>query len=68
MTSATDESETERDAASAPFVAPRPFEDTTQDQERFFGRQLETAEVASLILAQQTLLLYAASGACAGML
>ncbi len=46
-----------------PFVGPRPFEDTPQDRARFFGRDLETAEVTSLILTQQTLLLYAASGA-----
>jgi len=46
-----------------PFVGPRPFEDTPEDRARFFGRDLETAEVTSLILTQQTLLLYAASGA-----
>ncbi len=63
MTAVVGGSDAESDAANAPFVGPRPFEDTAQDQERFFGRQLETAEVASLILAQQTLLLYAASGA-----
>ena len=44
-----------------PFVGPRPFE--RGDSGRFFGRDRETRELASLATAHRTLLLYAPSGA-----
>ena len=44
-----------------PYVGPRPFE--RSDQELFFGRDAETRELASLVIADRIVLLYAASGA-----
>ncbi len=44
-----------------PFVGPRPFEKA--DKEVFFGRDHETTELLSLIVAHPVVLLYAQSGA-----
>ncbi|MFT2011001.1 hypothetical protein ACMA1I_20185 [Pontibacter sp. 13R65] len=44
-----------------PYVGPRPFEEL--DEEFFFGREQETTELASLIIAHPIVLLYAQSGA-----
>jgi len=44
-----------------PYVGPRPFE--RRDRDIFFGRDRETSELLSLVMAHQVLLLYAQSGA-----
>ncbi|MCP4423224.1 MAG: peptidoglycan DD-metalloendopeptidase family protein [Chloroflexi bacterium] len=44
-----------------PYVGPRPFE--REDSRRFFGRDQETAELLSLIVAHRVVVLYAPSGA-----
>jgi hypothetical protein len=44
-----------------PYVGPRPFE--TADADFFFGRDREIAELVALIVSNQVVLLYAASGA-----
>ena len=44
-----------------PYVGPRPFE--RQDRDLFFGRDRETSELLSLVIAHHVLLLYAQSGA-----
>ena len=46
---------------SGPYVGPRPFE--LDDRNLFFGRERETYEVSSLVLANRLFMLYAASGA-----
>jgi predicted acylesterase/phospholipase RssA len=45
----------------SPYVGPRPFE--RADRDRFFGRDAEIHELLSLVVANQAVLLYAASGA-----
>lgn len=47
--------------ARNPYVGPRPFERRHSD--RFFGRDRETSEILSLVIAHPVLLLYAQSGA-----
>jgi WD40 repeat protein len=49
------------DSERQPFVGPRPFEKA--DKEVFFGRDHETTELLSLIVAHPVVLLYAQSGA-----
>ena len=49
------------DSERQPFVGPRPFEKA--DKELFFGRDHETNELLSLIVAHPVVLLYAQSGA-----
>jgi WD40 repeat protein len=49
------------DSERQPFVGPRPFEKA--DKELFFGRDHETTELLSLIVAHPVVLLYAQSGA-----
>lgn len=44
-----------------PYVGPRPYE--RGDTPRFFGREGETQELLSLVVAHRVVLLYAASGA-----
>jgi SOS regulatory protein LexA len=44
-----------------PYVGPRPFE--PQDRYRFFGRDPESSELLSLVIAHRVLLVYAPSGA-----
>ncbi len=44
-----------------PYVGPRPFEES--DRKLFFGRDRETNELASLVVAHRVLVLYAPSGA-----
>jgi WD40 repeat protein len=44
-----------------PYVGPRPFE--SSDAQRFFGRERESAELFSLIIAHRAVLLYSPSGA-----
>lgn len=44
-----------------PYPGPRPFEEDEQDV--FFGRDAETRELVSLVVAHPAVLLYAASGA-----
>src|ERR1041384_2701401 len=46
-----------------PFVGPRPFARTSEDRARFYGRDRETGEIASLIVSHPVLLVYAQSGA-----
>src|SRR5262245_32138328 len=43
------------------YVGPRPFE--PQDRDIFFGRDGETLDLVSLVVAYRVVLLYAASGA-----
>lgn len=45
----------------APYVGPRPY--TADDRELFFGRDAETAELVSLVIAHRLVLLYSVSGA-----
>ena len=47
--------------AQNPYVGPRAFE--TGDHEIFFGREEETRQLASLVIARSAVLLYAPSGA-----
>ena len=47
----------------APYIGPRPFGDSLEDQKRFFGRDYEAEEIISLIMAHDTLIIYAQSGA-----
>lgn len=49
------------DASFQPYVGPRPFE--RHEEEIFFGRDREADDLASLIIAHPTVLLYAQSGA-----
>ncbi len=44
-----------------PYVGPRPFE--AADRDRFFGRNAEIRQLASLIVARRVVVLYARSGA-----
>jgi hypothetical protein len=46
-----------------PYVGPRPFERTTVDQNRFFGRDEEASELLSRISAHSAVLFYSQSGA-----
>jgi len=46
-----------------PYVGPRPFGRTEEDQARFIGRHRETEEIVSLIVSHAVLLVYAQSGA-----
>jgi WD40 repeat protein len=50
-------------ASVDPYVGPRPFGRTAEDQARFFGRDRETGEIVSLVLSHAVLLVYAQSGA-----
>lgn len=46
-----------------PFLGPQAFGQNVEDQKRFFGRNLETKEIVTLILSYQVVLIYAQSGA-----
>jgi hypothetical protein len=46
-----------------PYVGPRPFEPTTEDRRRFYGRDREVDEIVSLVLSHPLVLVYAQSGA-----
>jgi YVTN family beta-propeller protein len=46
-----------------PFIGPRPFSRTEEDQKRFFGRDNESGEIVSLIASHKLVLIYAQSGA-----
>lgn len=46
-----------------PYVGPRPFERTSADRARFFGRDEEAGEILSLVTAHPVVLVYAQSGA-----
>jgi hypothetical protein len=48
-------------AGESPYPGPRPFEQA--DRALFFGREAETRELVSLVVAHRVVLLYAASGA-----
>jgi hypothetical protein len=48
-------------ADESPYPGPRPFD--REDRALFFGREAETRELVSLVVAHQVVLLYAASGA-----
>lgn len=48
-------------SADNPYVGPRPFE--REESDLFFGRTAEAHELLSLVVADQAVLLYAASGA-----
>lgn len=54
-------SQTRASGTLGPYPGPRPFR--TSETELFFGRDRETAELRSLILAHSLVLLYAPSGA-----
>jgi hypothetical protein len=43
-------------ASIDPYVGPRPFGRTTEDQARFFGRDRETKEIVSLVVSHAVLL------------
>lgn len=47
--------------ATNPYVGPRPFEEA--DRDRFFGREREIRQLASLVVARRVVVLYARSGA-----
>ncbi len=49
------------DLAGNPYVGPRPFEEA--DSDRFFGREEEIRQLASLVVARRVVVLYARSGA-----
>jgi PASTA domain len=44
-----------------PYVGPRPY--SADDRDLFFGREAETAELVSLVIAHRLVLLYSVSGA-----
>jgi YVTN family beta-propeller protein len=46
-----------------PYIGPRHFRREVEDQLRFFGRDNETEEIVSLIVAHKLVLVYAESGA-----
>ena len=46
---------------ASPYVGPRPFEEA--DSDRFFGRDKEIRQLASLVVARRVVVLYARSGA-----
>jgi hypothetical protein len=48
-------------SSSSPFVGPKPF--AVEDGKRFFGRDDESAELLSLVMANPVTLLYSESGA-----
>jgi tetratricopeptide (TPR) repeat protein len=52
--------ETEMETINAPYIGPRPFEQS--DRDIFFGRTQEANELVSLITAHPVVLLYALSG------
>jgi len=49
------------DLVGNPYVGPRPFEEA--DGDRFFGRDREISQLASLVVARRVVVLYARSGA-----
>jgi DNA-binding beta-propeller fold protein YncE len=55
--------EIEQQIIHQPYIGPRPFRRSTEDQKRFFGRDEETNEIISLILGHKVVLIYAQSGA-----
>ena len=46
-----------------PYIGPRPFKRDKDDQSRFFGRDVETNEIVSLVTSHRLVLIYAQSGA-----
>ncbi|MBO9392740.1 hypothetical protein [Caldilinea sp.] len=46
-----------------PYIGPRPFEDTERERRLFFGRERESADLLSLVMAERLVLFYAPSGA-----
>ncbi|HSF49787.1 MAG TPA: hypothetical protein VLA74_03425, partial [Nitrososphaeraceae archaeon] len=46
-----------------PYIGPRPFNRTLEDQKKFFGRDYESREIISLIISHKLVLIYALSGA-----
>jgi len=46
-----------------PYIGPRPFKRDKDDQSRFFGRNVESNEIVSLITSHRLVLVYAQSGA-----
>ncbi|MFN3982917.1 MAG: hypothetical protein ACK4SA_21265 [Caldilinea sp.] len=46
-----------------PYVGPRPFADTETERRLFFGRERESADLLSLVMADRIVLFYAPSGA-----
>ena len=53
----------EQEKQLEPYVGPRSFGRTVEDQARFFGRNQETEEIITHISSHQILLVYAQSGA-----
>jgi WD40 repeat protein len=46
-----------------PYIGPRPFGDNARERRLFFGRDRESADLLSLVLAERLVLFYAPSGA-----
>ena len=46
-----------------PYIGPRPYRRDLEDRLRFFGRELESKEIVSLITSHRLVLIYAQSGA-----
>ncbi|HHW86568.1 MAG TPA: hypothetical protein GX400_10200 [Chloroflexi bacterium] len=46
-----------------PYIGPRPFGDNPRERRLFFGRERESADLLSLVLAERLVLFYAPSGA-----
>ncbi|MCS6825729.1 MAG: AAA family ATPase [Caldilinea sp.] len=53
----------ERPVEGNPYIGPRPFEDTARERRLFFGRERESADLLSLVMAERLVLFYAPSGA-----
>lgn len=49
--------------AQNPYIGPRPFADNEREQQLFFGREREGADLLSLVMADRSVLFYAPSGA-----
>ena len=45
-----------------PYVGPRPFQNNSRDRAVFYGRDYESQEIISLILANPIVLVYSQSG------
>ncbi len=62
MTCAEVESISSKKQQYVPYVGPRPFKNNSQDRAVFFGRDYESQEIISLILANPIVLVYSPSG------
>src|SRR5208282_3176212 len=55
------EEEIQTQPVTTPYLGPRPFEE--KDAAVFYGRERESSDLCSLVIAHQEILLYAQSGA-----